>query len=61
MQVVIKLGLGWNYDFCNNSRAPEMVCSIHVQNEGNRIEFLYKFYYLISTGLLMGGSRNPIS
>jgi len=35
------------YDFCNNPLVPEPVYGIHVQNEGNRIEFYINFTSLI--------------
>ena len=37
--------LNVKYDSCNTPLQPELVFSIHVQNEGNRIEFLLANIY----------------
>jgi len=35
------------YDFFNNPSEPELVHGIHVQNVGNRIEFLLAYFYFV--------------
>ncbi len=36
---IVKQRFYVKYDSCNTPLQPELVCGIHVQNEGNRIEF----------------------